>query len=166
MTKKGEKHKKETIKKISDSRKGQPAWNVGLPHGEITKEKISISKKRLFNFIQDKKIRGILTRDYAFAEICKKQEMFKPAIVLYGSIIEEILREILGSEKPFSELIVEARQKDFVKPPLARKIDFVRDFRNYVHIFLEIDEDFDPTEDIASVASEVCKSLIKIANKN
>ena len=120
----------------------------------------------MFNFIKDNKTKTILKRDYAYAEICKEQEMFKPAIILYGSIMEEVLRTILLSKKEFLELIILAKEKRIIENHLATKIDFIRDFRNYVHIFLEKKKHFEPTGNIANVASEVCAVLIKIANKN
>jgi hypothetical protein len=166
MPQRGEKHKAETINKIRDSIKGRAAWNKGISHEEITKKKIGISKKTLFSFIKDIKTRSILTRDYAFAEICREHKMFKPAIILYGSIMEEILRNILNSDKYYSDLITEGKVKNIIEPPLARKIEFIRDFRNYVHIHLEKKEDFEPNEEIASFASEVCQSLIKRAKKS
>lgn len=159
------KMKNKTRQKISQKLKGRTAWNKEIGWGVIEKKKISISKKGLLNFIQDQKTKSILTRDYAYAEICKEQGMFKPAIILYGSIIEEILRYILKSEDNFSKLINKAQDKKLIEASLIRKIDFIRDFRDYVHIFLEIRGDFEPKKEIASIASEVCNSLCKKLKK-
>ena len=43
----GHKHTEETLKKMSESHKGQPAWNKGAPHSAETKAKMSQSSKRL-----------------------------------------------------------------------------------------------------------------------
>lgn len=157
--------KEETRKKISQKLKGKKAWNVGINRTKIDKKKIGIGIKGLFNFIKDKEAKDILVRDCAYAELCIEQEMFKPAIILYGSIIEEILRTLLSSDETFLKLIKEAREKNVLEDSLIRKIDFLRDFRDYVHIFLEKQGDFEPTEGIALVAAEICKSICKEANK-
>jgi hypothetical protein len=152
--------------RITQPSKIRTAWNKGISHGVIEKKKIGVGKKGLFNFVKDKKTKNILTRDCAYAEICIEQKMFKPAIILYGSIIEEILRDKLKSKDNFETLIDKIEKEKSIEPSLLRKIDFIRDFRNYVHIFLEKEGGFEPTEGVAQIAAEVCKSLSEKIKSN
>ena len=135
------------------------AWNKGIKSSEIEKKKIGIGMRGIFNFVKDKKTKSILVRDFAYAEICREKSMSKPAIILYGSIIEEVLRYKLNSKAKFSSLIDKFKEKKGLDPSLIRKIDFIKDFRDYVHIFLEKQGNFEPTEGIASVAGETCKAV-------
>ena len=42
---------------------------------------------RTFGFIGNKELANLLQRDYRSAKICLKNELWKPSIILYGSII-------------------------------------------------------------------------------
>lgn len=75
--------------------------------------------KRIFDFIKDKELKWLLQRDYKSAKVCLKNNLCKPCIILYTSIIEAILIEILKKfprVKTFADALEEAeRRRSFQK---------------------------------------------------
>ena len=92
MPKKGQKHNPDTIKKISQSRKGKPAWNKDKNWSDIQRLVMGIGRKGDFKWIEDKDFKNLVTRDFATAKECEKHGMFKPATILYAAVIESMLR--------------------------------------------------------------------------
>lgn len=85
----GKKHNPETLKKISDRCQGRAAWNKNKPWRELQKREIGIGKRGILKWIKDESLERIVRRDYATAQICEENGLFKPAIILYaGSLIE------------------------------------------------------------------------------
>ena len=109
---------------------------------EIKKEygytKFGVGKK--INFITDPYKRKIIYRDIEQAYIISKQEFHKPAIILVGGIIEELLRLFLASKnvkpkrKQFYHFIKACDENNLLNKPISKLNDSVRDFRNLVHL--------------------------------
>ncbi len=160
MPKKGEKHSSDTIRKISISRRGKPAWNKNINWKDINKRKMSIGRRGVFNWIKEKKLRDMLIRDYATAVMCEEQELYKPAIILYSALLEAILLYKLKIENlDFSQLITKAQENKLIGVANASKLNVLRDFRNYIHIKKELKSDYNLTKGTAEFAKEICESV-------
>ena len=116
---------------------------------------------RTFDFISNKKLTPLLRRDYASAKACLKISLWKPCIILYGSIIEAILIEMLKEKKTFVDALELARKKKIISEQDYHKIHIVRDLRNYVHLHKELKEKKDINEYWARTFSDICESIIK-----
>jgi hypothetical protein len=95
------------------------------------------------NFITPNYKRKIIFRDIDHAFGCYRNGFYKPAVILAGGVIEELLRYYLISKqvnlntlpkKDFSNYIKKCAQEEFLKDACSRLSDSVRDFRNLVHI--------------------------------
>lgn len=115
---------------------GQDTWDD--IHNDFGISKRTLAKK--MKFVTDKYKRKIIFRDIEHAYILAKNGFSKPATILAGSVIEELLRLYLKSKnvKParntFEEYIKISEQKGLLKsgiPPLSNS---VRHFRNIVHL--------------------------------
>lgn len=168
MPKKGEKHSLKTIKKISEKRKGQPSPTKGIKKTPLQKENISVGKKGLFKWIEDPKLSKLVSRDFAIANLCFRDKLAKPSIILYAGVLEAILKCWLKkpSRAKFEDLIDEAAEKELIRKSSASKLHTLRDFRNYVHIHKELKENFPLNDGIAQLAQKMCDSVIKELKKN
>lgn len=108
--------------------------------GEIEKD-FGVNKKtfgKKINFVKDDFKRKIIFRDVEQAYILAQSDFNKPAVILSGSIIEELLRLYLNHKgiKPQREdffSYIQACQND-LKSAVHKLTDSVRDFRNFVHM--------------------------------
>ena len=101
-------------------------------------------KKRTFakniNFVTDGYKRKAIFRDLEQAYVLAKNGFSKPAVILAGSVIEELLRLYLKAKnvKPanntFDEYIKACEQHGLLKGAIGRLSDSVRHFRNLVHL--------------------------------
>ena len=92
--------------------------------------------------------------------------MWKPAIILYGSLIEAILRENTKA-KDFSSSLEKARNKEIISDIEFHQIHVVRNSRNYVHLHKELSEDINIINDYwAKALADLCESLIKRLKNN
>lgn len=84
--------------------------------------------------------RGIIIRDVAQAHSCLKQGFYKPAAILAGGVIEEILRLYLNHHKyptknrKFENYIDDCKQYQLVRTGIANLAHAFRDFRNFAHL--------------------------------
>jgi len=114
----------------------QNIWNDIRNNFGISKQ--TFGKK--WNFVTDKYKRKIIFRDIEHAYILANQRFSKPATILAGSVIEELLRLYLESKniKPtkntFEGYITICEQKKLLKSGIFRLSDSVRHFRNIVHL--------------------------------
>lgn len=100
-----------------------------------------VSKKafgKKINFVKDDFKRKIIFRDVEQAYVLSQNDFNKPAVILSGSIIEELLRLYLNHKgiKPVKDDFynyIQACQKD-LKSAVHKLTDSVRDFRNFVHM--------------------------------
>lgn len=137
-------------------------WNIGKHLSNLTKEKIIIGRKRPFKWVKDDNLTDLLIRDFAVGNLCLKQGMSKPAIILYSGVIEAVLAYATKMDDTnFATLIEESYKKDFVTESNKNKLNVIRDFRNYVHLNREALGDFELTDGIAQLAQETCQSVFK-----
>lgn len=120
---------------------------------------------RTFDFINNKKLTPLLQRDYKSAKICLQQELWKPSVILYGSIIEAILIEKSQKSKNFNNSLKIAYEKGIITEIESHKIHIIRDLRNFVHLHKELSEDSEIDEHWAKTAAAICESIIKRFNK-
>ncbi len=111
-------------------------WSDIYQDYEINKR--AFAKK--INFVTDKYKRKALFRDIEHAHILSKSGFSKPAVILAGSVIEELLRIYLESKnvkpanKTFNAYIKACDQNNFLKGAISQLSDSVRRFRNLVHL--------------------------------
>ena len=117
--------------------------------------------KRTFDFIKNKDLKSLLQRDYKSAKTCLENELWKPSIVLYGSIIEAILIEINPKAKTFSDALELAKENSQISEKEYHKIHMVRNLRNYVHLHEELEEQGDINEYWARTFADICEKIIK-----
>jgi len=134
--------------------------NVGDRKGEIIASLRSDSKenwkaiesefgvsKRDFgkkmNFISDSFRRNIIFRDVEHAFLLASSGFAKPAVILAGGVIEELLRLYLEHKKispasnRFDDYIRTCESKKLLKSGIASLSDSLRHFRNLVHLSKE-----------------------------
>lgn len=102
-----------------------------------------ISKRtfgKKINFVTDTFKRKIIFRDIEHAYTLANNGFAKPAVILAGSVIEELLRLYLVEKnlKPakntFDAYIQSCEQNGLLKLGISRLTDSVRHFRNIVHL--------------------------------
>jgi hypothetical protein len=98
---------------------------------------------RRIRFVSDAFKREIIFRDVAQAFLLAETGFSKPAVILAGSVLEELLRLFLESNglKPlnntFDGYIKACVDKGLLKPPVHKLTDSFRQFRNLVHLMGE-----------------------------
>lgn len=111
-------------------------WDVIEKDFDINKR--AFGKK--INFVTDEFKRQIIFRDIGHAYILANNGFYKPAVILAGSVIEELLRlylkskEINPSENTFNSYIITCEDNDLIKKAVQRLTDSFRHFRNIVHL--------------------------------
>jgi hypothetical protein len=110
---------------------------------EAIRSEYGISKKdfgRKINFVSDQFKRKVIFRDVEHAFVLASQEFSKPAIILAGGVIEELLRLYLDHKNikvtsdRFTDYIKACEDNGLLKRGVLRLTDSVRDFRNLVHL--------------------------------
>ena len=110
---------------------------------EAIKNEYDISKNdfgKKINFVSDPFKRQVVFRDVEHAFVLTSQGFSKPAIILAGGVIEELLRLYLNHKNikvtsgRFADYIKTCEDKKLLKPGVLRLTDSVRDFRNLVHL--------------------------------
>ncbi|MEK7606097.1 MAG: DUF4145 domain-containing protein [Patescibacteria group bacterium] len=118
--------------------------------------------ERTFDFINSKRLQPLLQRDYKSAKICLKNSLWKPSIILYGSIIEAILIEKYPKAKNFNDALEIAHKNGYLSDMENHKIHIIRDLRNYVHLHKELSEgNGEISEHWAKTAADICESIIR-----
>ncbi len=120
---------------------------------------------RTFDFIGNKKLSTLLQRDYKSAKVCLKKSLWKPCIILYGSIIEAILMEKYPKAKSYYNAIDIAFNKNDISEKEYHKIHIVRDLRNFVHLHKELSEGAEIDEYWARTFADICESIIRRFHK-
>jgi len=104
--------------------------------------KLSFGKK--INFVTDKFKRKVLFRDIEQAFVLANDGFAKPAVILVGGVIEELLRlylsykNITPSTNSLDSYIKACENGGLLKSAIQKLADFVRHFRNLVHLEREI----------------------------
>lgn len=116
--------------------------------------------KRTFDFIKNKDLKSLLQRDFKSAKTCLDNELWKPSIVLYGSIIEAVLIEITKA-KTFNDALELAKKNDIISEKEYHKIHMIRDLRNFVHLHKELEEQEEINDYWARTFADICEKIIK-----
>ncbi|HAJ27330.1 MAG TPA: hypothetical protein DCG53_08845 [Syntrophus sp. (in: bacteria)] len=136
---------------------------------EIEKD-FDISKRafgKKINFVTDKFKRKIIFRDIGHAYGLANLGYSKPAVILAGSVIEELLRlyivhkNIQSAKKTFDSYIQTCEQNGLLKSGISRLTDSVRHFRNVVHLQKEISSKITISK---ATAKGAVTSIFTIAN--
>jgi len=133
--------------------------------GEYDTSKRDFGKK--INFVSDSFKKKIIFRDIEHAFVLASQGFSKPALILAGGVIEELLRLYLKHKntrpksKNFDGYIKTCEDKVLLKRGVYRLSDSIRDFRNLVH--LENEETNRHTVSKATAKGAV-SSIFTIAN--
>lgn len=110
---------------------------------EAIRSEYDISKKdfgKKINFVSDSFKRKIVFRDVEQAFVLASQGFSKPALILAGGVIEELLRQYLEHKnikpknKRFVDYITACEDNSLLKRGVYRLSDSIRDFRNLVHL--------------------------------
>ena len=113
---------------------------------EAIRSEYDISKRNFgkkINFVSDPFKRKIIFRDVEHAFVLASQGFSKPAVILAGGVIEELMKQYLKHKKikpisdKFIEYIAACEQNRLLKRGVSRLSDSIRDFRNLVHISRE-----------------------------
>jgi hypothetical protein len=137
---------------------------------EKIKSEYDCSKKELgrkINFVTDTFKKKIIFRDVEHAFVLASHGFGKPAVILAGSVIEELLKEYLKYKKVkpkgdrFTDYIKACEDHRLLKRGVSRLGDAIRDFRNLVHISNE--ESRRHTISVATAKGAV-SSIFSIAN--
>jgi len=129
-----------------------------------------ISKRtfgRKIYFVTEQYKREVIFRDVEQAYLLAKSGFYKPAVILAGSVIEELLRLYLESKnvKPskntFEEYVKTCESKGLLKSGISRLSDSVRHFRNLVHLEKEKSQKY---AIFKATANGAVSSIFTIAN--
>ncbi len=134
-----------------------------LIKNEFNIDKTTISK-RLNKFIKDDFKRGIILRDIGNAHSLLNLGFYKESVIISGGVIEEILRLYLDSKqitsgRTFNDYIKCCEKNNLLKSGINKLSDFLREFRNLVH--LEREKSKDDTLKI-SIAKSAVSSIFTI----
>ena len=130
---------------------------------DISKRKFG----RKINFIKDKFKRDIIFRDIEHAYVLASLGFSKPALILAGGVIEELLRQYLAynekipKKKTFEEYIKCCEDNGLLKSAISKLSDSGRQFRNLVHIARERSKKHTISK---ATAKGIVSSIFTIAN--
>ncbi len=137
---------------------------------QLIEEEFGVTKKlfgKRINFVTDAYKRKAIFRDVEHAYTLAKYGYSKPAVILAGSVIEELLRlylihkGIAITSKNFIDYINSCINNGLLKRAIHRLSDSLREFRNIVHLEKEISA----KEAISkSTAKGAVSSIFTIAN--
>ena len=108
---------------------------------ELGVTKITFGKA--INFVSDNFGRNVIFRDVEHAFLLASSGFSKPAVILAGGVIEELLRLYLEHKNispisnSFDGYIKTCEQEELLKSGISRLSDSVRHFRNLVHLSQE-----------------------------
>lgn len=127
---------------ISDNFNKVEQFSAPIAWLEIEKD-FEVSKRafgKKINFVKDKFKRKIIFRDIAQAYFFAENSFNKPAVILAGGVIEELLRlylehkKISPSDNTFNEYIKSCNNNRLFKKGISQLSHSLRNFRNIVHL--------------------------------
>jgi hypothetical protein len=145
---------------VSDSFRESQRERMKKQYKRIDVNYRTIAGSRTFDFINNKELRTLLQRDYKSAKTCLINKLWKPTIILYGSLIEAVLIENTGT-KSFNSALEKSLKNKLISQKEYYKIQIVRDLRNFVHLHKELSEGGEINEYWAKTFSDICESIIK-----
>jgi hypothetical protein len=137
---------------------------------EAIKKEYDISKRdfgKKIKFVSDPFKRKIIFRDVEQAFVLASQGFSKPALILAGGVIEELLRlylehkNITPKGNRFIDYIQACEDKSLLKRGVFRLSDSIRDFRNLVHLNNEKEKSHTISK---ATAKGAVSSIFTIAN--
>lgn len=134
-------------------------------HNDFDVRKRTFGRK--INFVTDKYKRRVIFRDVEQSYILAKNGFCKPAVILAGSVIEELLRlylenkNVKPSKSTFEEYVKACENSGLLKSAISRLSDSVRHFRNLVHLEKEKSQKYAISK---ATASGAVSSIFTIAN--
>jgi len=155
--------KENNLKEIKMNKGKSNIWT------EIGKD-YDVSKRgfgKKINFVTDRFKRSIIFRDVEHAYVLASYGFSKPAVILAGSIVEELLRIYLGhkhirpSSNTFESYLNACKDNNLLKSAIHRLSDSVRHFRNIVHLENESSQRYTISK---STAKGAVASIFTIAN--
>jgi hypothetical protein len=159
-------------KDINDSKNRREPNMQTLPKEiwqEIEKE-FDVSKKNFgkkINFVKDKHKRNVIFRDVEHSYLLACNGFSKPAVILAGGVIEELLRLYLDSKgvriksDSFNDYIKACEANGLLKLAIHKLSDSVRHFRNIVHLSKETSSKITISK---ATAKGAVSSIFTIAN--
>lgn len=144
---------------VSNGTKEKHSKRMREGYEKNTESYKAVAGSRTFDFVEKKKLKTLLQRDYKSAKTCLQQKLWKPSIILYGSLIEAILVEQTKS-KTFKEAIEKSYNREFISEKEYHKIHLVKNLRNFVHIHAELSEGEEINEHWAKTFADICESII------
>jgi hypothetical protein len=170
-----DKHLEEIKKAIKQEQKITESTGIGMKPtskevwDEIYKDyeisKRSFAKK--INFVTDKFKKTAIFRDIEHSYTLADLGYSKPAVILAGSVIEELLRlylkhkQITPDRNNFDSYIKTCEDNGLIKSAIHRLTDSVRHFRNFVHLEKEKSQ---RTTISKATAKGAVSSIFTIAN--
>jgi hypothetical protein len=149
---------------------GNKIMKTSKENWEAIRSEYDISKKdfgKKIKFVKGLFKRNVIFRDVEHAFVLASEGFSKPALILAGGVIEELLRlylehkRIKPKNKRFVDYIEACEDNDLLKRGVSRLSDSIRDFRNLVH--LENEETKRHTVSKATAKGAV-SSIFTIAN--
>jgi len=139
-------------------------WDQISNEYDVTK---AILNKQISKFIKDTFKRKIILRDIATAFIFAKTVFYKESVIVAGGVIEELLRlyllhkKIKVTQQTFNEYINICEKNRILKTGISRLTDFVRLFRNLVHLEREKTSKYTISK---ATASSAVASIFTVVN--
>ena len=169
---------KESAEKDRESKNGEKAKGSMLKmtvwsskdNWEAIKSEYGISKRdfgKKINFVSNSFKRKIIFRDVEHAFVLASEGFAKPAVILAGGVIEELLRlylkhkKIVAAGNTFNEYIKACKQNKLLQAGIENLSDSAREFRNFVHLSKEITKKHSITK---AAAKGAVSSIFIIAN--
>lgn len=125
--------------KPSEALSAKANWKDIKTEYDVTKRSFG---KRI-NFVKDPFKRTVIYRDVEQAFVLASAGFLKPAVILAGGVIEELLRQYLKHKNitpindSFDGYIQTCEQNGLLKAGISRLTDSARHFRNLVHLSKE-----------------------------
>lgn len=159
-----QKAKNSSTKNIS---RADIAWTFIKKEYKVDKTTLS---KRLNKFIKDEFKRGIILRDIGTAYSLLNLGFYKESVIISGGVIEEILRLFLQekqikSKNTFVDYIKTCEENNLLKSGISKLSDFLREFRNLVHLSREKGKDDTVHISVAKSAVSSMFTIIDELNK-
>lgn len=143
---------KEFRQKVSSSMKSRFLQNPGLR---------KVVASRTFDFIENNSLKPLLSRDHKTARECLNNNLWKPSIILYGSLIEAILREKTKTDS-FSDALDSALKEEIISETEFHQIHVVKNSRNFVHLHKELEKGVQVINEYwAKTLSDIYNALIR-----
>jgi len=137
---------------------------------EAIRVEYGISKKdfgKKINFVSNLFKRKVIFRDVEHAFVLASEGFAKPAVILAGGVIEELLRlylkhkNIAVADNTFNEYIKACEQNKLLQAGIGKLSDSAREFRNFVHLSKESTRKHSITK---AAAKGSVSSIFTIAN--